>query len=736
MNALTRRGLLGAGGALVVAFTTRPAAAQAPHPPTKLPGSLNAEPHLSGWVQIAPDGAVTVFTGKAELGQGIRTALTQVAAEQLDLTPAQITLVTPDTARTPNEGYTAGSHSMQDSGTAIMNAAAEVRSILVQEAASRLDVPPAQLTTAGGRVQAPDGRSLGYGELVGGLSPERLATPGAMLKDPASYSVMGKPVPRVDIPAKVTGRAAYVQDMRLPGMVHGRVIRPPRYGAQLDRVDTAKIEAMPGVIKVVRDGSYLAVIAQGEWQAVTAMRALADAAVWRGGQTLPDQATIFDTIQALPARDTVILDRKAELPSAAKTLKARYLRPYGMHGSIGPSCAVAQLQNGVMTVWTHTQGVFPDRTALAELLQMPLDKVRCIHTEGSGCYGHNGADDAGADAALLAQALPGRPVRVQWMREQENTWEPFTPAMIGEVQAALAADGTIVDWQYGVWSNTHNMRPGNGGRLMPSWARANPIAPSPPMPIPQPEGGGDRNAIPLYDLPNARVVSHFIPEMPLRISAMRGLGAYTNVFAIESFMDELADAAGIDPVAFRLKHLKDQRARDVVSLAAEKFGWADKAPLPKGHGRGFAFARYKNLGAYAAVALEVAVERETGRIRVVRAQCAVDSGQAVSPDGIRNQIQGGLVQSASWTLYEAVTYESTGITSRDWSSYPILRFPAAPDSVEVHVIDRPGLPFLGTGEATQGPTAAAIANAVMDAVHVRFRELPLSQDRVKAAIGV
>jgi CO/xanthine dehydrogenase Mo-binding subunit len=736
MNALTRRSLLGTGGALVVAFATRPALAQAGHAPSKLPGSLSVEQHLSGWVQIAPDGAVTVFTGKAELGQGIRTALMQIAAEQLDLTPAQITLVTPDTARTPDEGYTAGSHSMQDSGTAILNATAEIRAILIQEAGTRLDVPAAQLTTANGQVKAPDGRSLGYGELVSGLTPDRLATPGVTLKDPATYSVMGKPVPRVDIPAKVVGGAAYVQDMRLPGMVHARIVRPPRYGATLDRVDAAKIEAMPGVLKVVRDGSYLAVIAAGEWQAITAMRALADAAIWSGGKTLPDQATIFDTIQKLPATDTVILDRKAELPAAAQTLKARYLRPYGMHGSIGPSCAVAQLQDGVMTVWTHTQGVFPDRTALAELLQMPLDKVRCIHTEGSGCYGHNGADDAGADAALLAQALPGRPVRVQWMREQENTWEPFTPAMIGEVQASLASDGTIVDWQYGVWSNTHNMRPGNGGRLMPSWTRANPIAPSPPMPIPQPEGGGDRNGIPLYDFPNARVVSHFIPEMPLRISAMRGLGAYTNVFAIESFMDELAAAAGSDPVAFRLKHLKDQRARDVINLAAEKFGWAGNHSLPKGHGRGFAFARYKNLGAYAAVALEVAVERETGRVRVVRAQCAVDSGQAVSFDGIRNQIQGGLVQSASWTLYEAVTYEPAGITSRDWSSYPILRFPAAPDSVEVHVIDRPGMPFLGTGEATQGPTAAAIANAVMDAVHVRIRELPLSQDRVKAAIGV
>ena len=736
MSAFSRRALLAGSGALVVSAALRPALAQeAGHPPAKLPGSLATTPQLGAWVKVATDGAVTVFTGKAELGQGTRTAFLQIAAEQLYLTPAQITLVTPDTAQTPDEGYTAGSHSMQDSGTAIINAAAEVRAIMLQAAADQLGVPVEQLATSGGRVTAADGRSLGYGELVAGLTPDRLAQPGATLKDPAAYSVMGKPFNRVDIPAKVTGGAAYVQDMRLPGMLHARAIRPPRYGATIAAIDTAGVETLPGVVKIVRDGSYLGVIAEGEWQAVVAMRALAAATTWKGGQTLPGQATIFDTIRALPARDTVILDRKADLPAAVKTLSAKYLRPYGMHGSIGPSCAVAHLQDGMMTVWTHTQGVFPDRTALAELLQMPLEKVRCIHTEGSGCYGHNGADDAGADAALLARAVPGRPVRVQWMREQENTWEPFSPAMVTEVQASLSADGTIVDWQYGVWSNTHNERPGNAGRLMPSWALATPLTPSPPMPIPQPEGGGDRNGIPLYDFPAARVVSHFLPDMPLRISAMRGLGAYANVFSIESFMDELADAAGADPVAFRLKHLKDTRARDVVALAAEKFGW-DKAVMAKGHGKGFAFARYKNLGAYAAVALEVAVDHETGRVRLVRAQVAVDSGQPINVDGIRNQIQGGLVQSASWTLYETVTFEPDGITSRDWSSYPILRFPAAPDSVDVHVIERPGMPFLGTGEATQGPTAAAIANAVKNAAGVRIRELPLSQERVKAAIGV
>ena len=732
MNAmLSRRSLLAGVGALVVAFEVR-----AQEAPGKLPGSLSVEPRLAGWVQVAPDGAVTVFTGKAELGQGIKTALIQVAAEQLYLAPDQVSLVTADTYRTANEGYTAGSHSMQDSGTAIMNAAAEVRGILVAEAASRLGVDPAALTPAHGRMTAADGRSLGYGELVSGLTPDRLAQPGAPLKDPAAFTVIGKPVPRVDIPAKVSGGQAYVQDMSLPGMLHARMVRPPRYGAVLASLDEASVAAMPGVVKIVRDGNFVGVLAQGEWQAIVAMRALANGARWTGGTALPDQATIFDTIQALPAQDSVILDRKAEQPATSRRLKARYLRPYGMHGSIGPSCAMAQWQDGTMTVWTHTQGVYPMRDALAELLALPKDKVHCIHTEGSGCYGHNGADDVGADAALLARAVPGRPVRVQWMREQENTCEPFTPAIITEVEAALDANGRIVDWQYGVWSNTHNMRPGNAGRMLAAQLLANPLQPSPPQPIPQPEGGGDRNAIPLYDLPQARVVSHFIPAMPLRVSAMRGLGAYTNVFSIESFMDELAEAAGQDPVAFRLAHLSDTRARDVVTLAAKEFGWGAASTLPPGHGRGFAFARYKNLGAYCAVALEAAVDHETGRVRVVRAHCAVDSGQAVSPDGIRNQIGGGLLQSSSWTIYESVGFDRSSITSRDWSSYPILRFPAAPESVEVHVIDRPGMPFLGTGEATQGPTSAAIANAIHAATGARLRELPFQAARVKQAIGV
>jgi len=363
-----------------------------------------------------------------------------------------------------------------------------------------------------------------------------------------------------------------------------------------------------------------------------------------------------------------------------------------------------------------------------------VERVRCVHLEGAGCYGHNGADDAAADAALLARALPERPVRVQWMREQEQVWEPYGPAMLTEAKAALDAGGNIVGWEYDVWSNTHSTRPGTAGSLMPAWHLATPFVPPEPQPIPLPEGGGDRNALPLYALPNARVVQHFIPAMPLRVSALRDLGAYMNIFSIESFIDELARSAGADPVEFRLRHLDDSRAREVVTAAAQRFGWSGYARA-QGRGKGLAFARYKNLGAYLALAVEVEVERGTGRTRLVRAVAAVDSGQAVNPDGIRNQVEGGIVQASSWTLREAVSFDATRITSTDWNSYPILRFAEMPDTIAVQVIDRPGQPFLGTGEAAQGPTAAALANALADATGVRLRELPFTPERVKAAIG-
>jgi nicotinate dehydrogenase subunit B len=734
---VSRRGLLAAGGGLLVSISLPRGDALADDAaPLPLPGSLRDTPFLDAWIRIEPDSRITAFTGKAELGQGLKTALVQIVAEQLQVVPARVNLVTADTARTPNEGFTAGSHSMQDSGTALLNAAAQARVLLLNEAAAQMGVDADTLSVIDGVVRGLGGASRDYGELAARLSMHVQAQPGGGLIDPAEYRVMGVALPRLDIPAKLTGGAAYVQDMRPEGMLHARAVRQPSPGAALLSVDVDAVGRMPGVVKVVRDGSYLAVVAVKEWQAIKAMRALAASARWRETATLPVQAEAPALIRSLPARDIPVLTWSNPAMPAIRRISARYTRPYQMHGAIGPSCALAVYGDDGLTVWTHTQGVYPLRNALAQLLRLPPEKVRCVHVEGSGCYGHNGADDVAGDAALIARAVPGKPIRVQWMREQEHTNEPYGPAMLAEVSGAIDAEGKIVDWDYGVWSNTHNRRPNVGGLMLQNAVLPEPLPVPPPAPIPMPEGGGERNSNPIYAFPNAKVVSHFVPEMPVRISAMRALGAYLNIFAIESFMDELAEAAGTDPVAFRLAHLTDERASAVVKLAADRFGWLAKAPKQAGEGRGFAFARYKNLGAYCAVALNVSVEHETGRIRIGRVVAAVDSGQPINPDGIRNQIEGAMVQAASWTLYEEVRFDRMHITSVDWSGYPVLRFPAAPESVAVHIIPRPGQPFLGTGEAGQGPMAAAIANALRDAAGVRLRDLPLSAERVKAAIGV
>jgi nicotinate dehydrogenase subunit B len=736
---LDRRRLLAGSGALIVSFSLSNAFAQdqpapAAAPPPSPPGSLKTSPLLDSWIRIDADGSITVFTGKAELGQGFKTAFQQIAAEELDVPFGSLKVVTADTRLTANEGYTSGSNSMKESGTAIQNASAQARALLLAEAARRLDLPAETLRTESGAVIAPDGRRLGYGELVAADMLHVQAQPKSKLKDPTSFKVMGQAVPRVDIPAKVTGGAAYVQDMRLPGMVHARVVRPPSYWAQLTDCDTSAVEKLPGVVKVIRDGNFLAVVARKEFQSIKAMNALSAAAKWTETAGLPKQDDLLRVLTGLPSQDSTIFERTDPSALGQKTIEATYTRPYQAHGSIGPSCAVAQFVDGAMTVWTHTQGVYPDRQAIAEMLRMPPASVRCIHVEGSGCYGHNGADDAAADAALIAHALPGMPVRVQWMREQEHAWEPFGPAMVTKLKASLDGNGAVSEWNFEVWSNTHSMRPGGAGSMLAAQHMAQPFTVPAAKPIPLPEGGGDRNAIPIYKFPNVHVVHHFIPAMPLRISAMRSLGAYHNVFSIESFMDELALAAGADPVEFRLKHLDDPRGGDVIEKAAQGFGWQKGRKAPQGRGFGFAFARYKNLAAYCAVATEVEVNRETGRPRLVRAVAAVDSGQVVNPDGLINQIEGAIVQSMSWTLYESVTFDDTRITSIDWQTYPILRFNSVPDSVEVHVINRPGQPFLGSGETGQGPAAASIANAIADATGKRLRQLPLTRKRIKDAI--
>ena len=714
---MNRRQFLQSGGALIVSFSL-PAFAQ------KLPGALDRVPQLDSWIRVGADGSITVFTGKAELGQGVKTAILQIASEQLAVDMKAIKIVTADTALTPNEGYTAGSNSMKDSGTAILNAAAQAREILLAEGAKRLGAP---VTAQNGAAVTADGRRVAYAQLVEGKTLSVRAAPESKLI--TARSVMGQSIQRVDIPAKVTGGVAYVHDLRLPNMVHARVVRPPSPGAQLKAVDTDAVAKMPGVQKIVRDGNFLAVVAGREWEAVQALRVLRAGCTWSESAKLPKD--IYATLEGLRTEDTVIAGKDFEL--SGRAIEAAYRRPYQLHGAIGPACALARYDNDGLTIWSHAQGMFPLRGAISELAGMPPEKVHCIHMEGSGCYGHNGADDVAGDAALIARAMPGKPVRVQWMREDEHAWEPYGPAMLTRARATLDGSGNVSGWQYEVSSNTHSTRPGKAGDLIAGRYVETPFQPSPPRPLPQPEGGGDRNAIPFYRFPS-RVTSRFIPEMPLRVSALRGLGAYMNIFSIESFMDELALAAKADPVEFRLRQLDDPRAHDVIKLAAEKFGWA-AYKKQNGNGRGFAFARYKNLAAYCAIAMDVAVERNTGDVRVKRVVAAVDSGEAINPDGIRNQIEGGIIQSISWTTFESAMWNDTRITSRDWSSYPILRFSHVPESVDVHVIDRPGEHFLGTGEASQGPTAGALANAIAHATGVRIRDLPFNRNRVKQMLA-
>ncbi|MFN3791336.1 molybdopterin cofactor-binding domain-containing protein [Massilia sp.] len=721
----TRRRFLASSGALTLSFALPLRAATA-----ALPGSLDKEPWLDAWIRVGGDNRVSIFTGKVELGQGIKTALLQVAAHELQIDPGRLVLETVDTERSPDEGYTAGSHSMQDSATAIRHAAAQVRALLRERAAAHLKVPASALAQDNSVFRAPDGRRVSFSTLVAGSEQHVRATNALPARAPDARRLIGVTLPRVDIPGKLKGHVAYVQDLRLPAMMHGRVVRPPSPNARLLSVDKAAVAQLAGVLEIVQDGRFLAVIADEEYRAVKAAKALARAARWELPAILPAGRDVAALVRSLPSTAQQVF-AQGQPGAPGKLLRASYTRPFQLHASLGPSCAIALLDEGRYTVWTHSQGVYPLRRALAELLGAPEEAVHCIHAEGSGCYGHNGADDVAADAVLMARAFPGAPVRVQWMREDEHAWEPFGPAMVADVAATLDAGGRIVDWQYEVWSQPHNTRPGRAGNLLAATLLSKPFAPPVPKAIPQPQGSGDRNAIPYYALPNARVTHRFQPAGPFRTSALRSLGAYCNVFAIESFMDELARAAGVDPVAFRLRHLADPRASEVVKLAAAKFGW-DGYKRTARRGRGFAFARYKNLAAYCAVALEVEVALDTGFVRIVRADAAVDCGEVVSPDGVRNQIEGGIIQSSSWTLLEQVRFDTKRVLSQDWGGYPILRFNGVPDKVNVHLLDRPGQPFLGTGEAAQGPAAAALANAVADACGRRVRDLPLDRERMRA----
>jgi nicotinate dehydrogenase subunit B len=708
----------------------------------RIPPMLAANPRLDRWLRFNDDGqTVTVYTGRVELGQGIITAMAQIAAEELDLAFDQVRIVGADTELTPDEGHTSGSRSIPEGGWAMRVACAEARAVLLAAAATRLDLPADRLVVERGRITGADRiRDTSYWSLPHAELLAREATGQVPVKPAARYTVVGRSAPRLDIPDKVRGRPRFVADMVLPGMLHGRVARPPSFGARLVAFDDAPIRALPGVLAVVRDGDFIGVVAEREEQAVKARKAMIAAARWSEPGLPTDAHDIHHFIESRTTTDSVIMQREdaAAAARAATTLEARFTRPYIAHASLGPSCALATFDGSRIEVWTHSQGVYPLQRELAQVFDLPIEAVTAHHVDGPGCYGHNGADDAALDAALLARAVPGRPVMLQWMREDEFAWEPLGPAMVVKTRASLDATGHVVDWSTDIWSNGHTQRPGvvvttePSSSLLAAWHLAQPVARM-PQGDPAMAGGGGiaRNGEALYDFPNQKVVAHRVEELPLRVSTLRALGAYANVFAIESFMDELARSAGADPVEFRLRHMKDPRARAVIELAAEKAGWHAGRPTDGTGGRGIAFAQYKNGYGYLAIVVEVVLEPE---FRVTRAVAAVDVGLAINPDGIINQTEGGILQSLSWTLKEAVMFDRERITSRDWETYPVLTFSEVPQ-VEVHLIDRPDQIALGAGETPTGPTAAAVANALADALGVRVYDLPLTRERIIAAIG-
>ncbi len=688
---------------------------------------------LDDWLAIAPDGLVTVYSGKVELGTGVRTALAQIVADELDVSLERVRVVMGDTARTPNEGYTAGSKTVQTIWGAARYAAAEARQALLALAAPQLGTTPADLHTADGMVIRRDDpqQRISYAALLAGGGFGRTVTGRAPLKPTSAYRLIGSSAGRLDLVDKFSGAPSFVHDLRLPNMLHARVVRPPSPGATLRALDDTPLAAIPGA-RVVRLGNFVAVMAEREAQAVRAAALLR--LTWDETPTLPDRETLYTAMRQQPTTDRVAQERGAvetALAGAAQVVSARYLQPYQAHASVGPSCAVAGFDDEGLSVWCSSQGVFPLRGALADLLELPVDKVRVIFMEGAGCYGHNGADDVAADAALLAREV-NQPVRVQWSREDEFAWEPKGPAMLIEARGGLDAAGNLIAWAYDVWTPSHANRAQRALDLVAGQLMRGQPAPSRAFLL-----GGDRNAPNDYTIPNSRVTVHWLAGSALRVSSLRSLGGAANTFANESLMDELALAAGADPVAFRLRALADPRARAVIEAAARAARWDEPLP-PQAEGtrlgRGVAFARYENTEAYVALVAEAAVDLASGAVRVRRVVVAHDCGLIVNPDGVRNQIEGNVIQAMSRALKEEVRFDTTRITSRDWESYPILTFAEVPD-IEIVLLDHVDQPPVGAGEATTIVTAPAIANAIANATGARLRQIPFTPARVRAALA-
>lgn len=690
-----------------------------------IPSSLKRHPTINAWMEVLEDGSVRIFTGKLELGQGIRTAIAQVAAEELDMDINLIEVHLAETGRTPDESYTAGSASIENSAMSVRYAAAAGREKLLALAAQKLNTNPDQLSLKEGVIIASNGEDrLTFAEVLEGAQIEDEISLPVALKPKDQYRWVGKAVPRKDIEHMVRGEPVYVQDLRFPGMVHARVIRPTSYQAKLQGFDKEALnQQVPGLLKTVVNGSFLGVIAEEEYQAVKAQAFLQTNARWASSEPLPQDQPLQEYLKSLPARTENVLEKGSFNTSGSKkTVKATYFKPYIMHASIGPSCAVALYDQDQLHLWSHSQGVYRLRESLQAMLGMVPEQIHIKGVPGSGCYGHNGADDVAADAALLAMAYPGKHIRLQWSREDEHGWEPYGCAMIMEAEASLDTSGRVQQWRYELWSDTHSTRPGGeAANLLPARYLEQPFQ----MQSYGYSGGGYRNSEPYYNIPNLKIDAHFF-DGPLRVSALRSLGAFANVFAIESFMDELAAQAGKDPLAFRLMHAQDERTSDLLKKLQEL---TRNQKAGANEGIGYAFSRYKNVAAYCAVAAKVAVDKNSGEVQVQKMWATIDAGETINLDGLKNQTEGGMIQAASWTLKEEVLFDQQHITSRNWGSYPIFRFRDVPQ-VEVAVIDRPDQPALGAGEAAQGPAGAAIANAVYQACGKRVRHLPIRPEKI------
>lgn len=728
----SRRAIL-KGGALAVGFalTGLPDAAIA-QGAVAAPRALDPK-EVDSFLAVNGDGTVTVFCGKVDLGQGLRISIPQIAAEELGIGVDKIKFVEGDTALTPDQGRTSGSNGIQRGGMQIRQAAATARKALIDLAAQRLNVRPEDLVVTGGEVRPKAGSSgISFANLIGGRQFDLKLDPKAPLKDPSSYTIVGKPLARPDVPAKCFGTHVYMHDLAVPDMLHARVIRPAAVGAKLVSVDESSIKDIAGA-KVVRVKDLLAVVADDEWSAIRASRALR--AQWSEGSGLPAQADLAAALRADPGIVDETLVNKgsaaAQQPDGAKALTATYYWPMQSHGSIGPSCAVADVRADAATVWTASQGTHGNQTTFARFLGLPKEKVRLIYLEGSGCYGMNGHEDAAADAAILSRAV-GRPVRVQWMREDELGWDPKGPPQLIAISGAVAPDGRILDWLTELW--------------IPKTTRG-----LPNIPLLAPEAAGldhvpglnpglvSQNGDPSYAAESIQVIAHWLKDAPLRPAPIRSPGKPANCFAVESFVDELAAAIGADPVEFRLRGLKDSRAIEVIRRTAALMNWQARpyrvASANNGiaRGRGISFVHYKHSETYVGMGMEVAVDRASGQIAVERVACAHDCGQIINPDGVRAQVEGSILQTISRVLMEEVMFDRARVISVDWASYPILRFSSVP-RIDIELIDRPTEKPLGAGEAACAAVGAALANAVHDATGTRLRTVPFMPERVKAAL--